>query len=74
MIVYHVSSDVGRLTDWIIDTTVPNTDKATLSLQDTDIDDVTFVKMAAKLTEKVCTLSHASNQNLIKTFCELTFR
>lgn len=73
MIVYHVSSDVGRLTDWIIDTTVPNTDIATLSLQETDIDDVTFVKMAVKLTKNVCTFSHASNQNLIKTFCELTF-
>lgn len=58
MILYHVPSEDFGLTDWIIDPAAPNTDIATLPQSETDINDVTFVKMIAKLTENVCTLRH----------------
>lgn len=66
--VYNITSDVRRLTDWSVVPTLSNTDVETLSLKETDIHDVTAVRMAAKLAENVCTRMPAPEQNLHKTF------
>ena len=45
--------DIRRLTDWSVAPALSNTDLETLSLKETDIHDVTAVRMATKLTENV---------------------
>ena len=45
--------DIRRLTDWSVAPALSNNDLETLSLKETDIHDVTAVRMAAKLTENV---------------------
>ena len=45
--------DIRRLTDWSVAPAFSNNDLETLSLKETDIHDVTAVRMAAKLTENV---------------------
>lgn len=61
-LVYNVTSDVRRLTDWSVVPAVSNTDIETLSLKETDIHDVTAIRMAAKLAENVCTQCLLLNQ------------
>ena len=45
--------DIRRLTDWSVASALSNNDIEALSLKETDIHDVTAVRMAAKLTENV---------------------
>ena len=45
--------DIRRLTDWSVASAFSNNDIETLSLKETDIHDVTAVRMAAKLSENV---------------------
>jgi hypothetical protein len=47
-------SDLWRMTDWSVVPIVSNLDIETLSLSESDIHDVTAVRMAAKLSENVC--------------------
>lgn len=67
-LVYNVTSDVRRLTDWSVVPAVSNTDIETLSLKETDIHDVTAIRMAAKLTENVCSRMPSPEQ---KSFLKL---
>lgn len=67
-LVYTITSDIRRLTDWSVVPAVSNTDIETLSFKETDIHDVTAVRIAAKLAENVCTRMPAPEQNLLKTF------
>ena len=58
--------DIRRLTDWSVAPALSNNDLETLSLKETDIHDVTAVRMAAKLTENVClNLSYTFEKNLL---------
>ena len=57
--------DIRRLTDWSVAPALSNNDLETLSLKETDIHDVTAVRMAAKLTENVrYDLTTTSENNL----------
>lgn len=70
-LVYNATSDVRRLTDWSVVPAISNTDIETLSLKETDIHDVTAIRMAAKLAENVCTRMPSPEQ---KTFLKLEYR
>uniref|UniRef100_A0A8W8P275 F-box/LRR-repeat protein 2 n=1 Tax=Magallana gigas TaxID=29159 RepID=A0A8W8P275_MAGGI len=56
--------DVRRLTDWSVVPAVSNTDIETLSLKETDIHDVTAIRMAAKLAENLKSLDISYCQEL----------
>lgn len=56
--------DIRRLTDWSVVPAVSNTDIETFSLKETDIHDVTVVRMAAKLAENLKSLDISYCQEL----------
>ncbi|XP_078330513.1 uncharacterized protein LOC111111767, partial [Crassostrea virginica] len=56
--------DIRRLTDWSVAPALSNNDIETLSLKETDIHDVTAVRMAAKLTENLKSLDVSYCQEL----------
>ncbi|XP_078328921.1 uncharacterized protein LOC111114467 [Crassostrea virginica] len=56
--------DIRRLTDWSVAPALSNNDLETLSLKETDIHDVTAVRMAAKLTENLKSLDLSYCQEL----------
>nr|XP_022306081.1 uncharacterized protein LOC111112667 isoform X1 [Crassostrea virginica] len=56
--------DIRRLTDWSVASALSNNDLETLSLKETDIHDVTAVRMAAKLTENLKSLDVSYCQEL----------
>nr|XP_022308484.1 uncharacterized protein LOC111114467 isoform X2 [Crassostrea virginica] len=56
--------DIRRLTDWSVAPALSNNDLETLSLKETDIHDVTAVRMATKLTENLKSLDLSYCQEL----------